>query len=371
MLFPTQTPLLVGFNLILIGIIFLLLYPAYFKNIATPKWQIYTAVFCIFLFSMFSFWGSDWFHYQNDFIKIKNYANTRTNIEDVYVYIIKNICANYFVFRVIVWGTGLLLFHLTLNQLELYPQLAWFFFGTLFLPVYAYARVSLAIAIMIYGAVLINKPFKHHKVISIILGVILIICSVFFHKSAIIGFTILILSFFLRDPKQYTWLLYLLIFIVFVTLSNFLIDIFLDAKIGDDVEIARKGQKYLNRGYDDLERGIGSIIKMTFERLPYYLTALLSYKILKEFYTSKGIHLMLKFQFLVVLFASLFIFDTGANTSIFYGRMLRFTIMPSAFILCYAHQHKLYPKLVLTIGAIAFLGNIYKITYAMYLSSLG
>ena len=369
MLFPEQTPTLVAFNLLLISLIFLFLNPTFFKSSTPPKWQVFTAVACIFLFSMFSFWGSDWFHYQEDFRKIKTYTNIRTHIEPVYIYIIKQLCPHYFVFRAIIWGSGLLLMSLTLHRLRLNSPLAWFFFGTLFLPLYAYARVSLAIAMVVYGAVLIDRPFENHKYLSYALGAAIIVGSFFFHKSAIVGIAILAFSFIVRDPKSYTWLLYTLGFLTCIFLSKIIIESFLNTSIQAEDEFAKSGQSYLGRSHSSAEHGIGALIYMCLERLPYYLTALLSYKILKEFQVAQGVHILLKFQLFITLFASLFFFDTGANTSIFFGRVLRFMLIPASIVLCYAHQYKLYPKLVMWIFAIGLTHTIYAISYSLYISA--
>lgn len=369
MLFPVQTPILVAFDLLLIGLIFLLLYPTFKKDTVPPQWQVFTAITCIVIFTIFSFWGSDWFHYQEDFRKIKTYANIRTHIEPVYIFIIKQLCPHYFVFRAIVWGSGLLLMSLTLRRLHLKSPLAWFFFGTLFLPLYAYARVSLAIAMVVYGAVLIDRPFENHKYLSYTLGVAIIASSFFFHKSAIVGIAALAFSFIARDPKSYTWLLYALGFLLCVFLSKYIIESFLNTSIQAEDEFAKSGQSYLGRTHSSAEHGIGALIYMCLERLPYYLTALLSYKILKEFQVAQGVHILLKFQLFITLFASLFFFDTGANTSIFYGRVLRFMLIPASIILCYAYEYKLYPKLVLSIFSIGFAHTIYAISYSLYISS--
>lgn len=369
MLFPVQSPILVASNLLLIGLIFLFLYPTFSKDNIPPRWQVYAAITCVIIFSMFSFWGTDWFHYQEDFQKIKTYTNIRTHIEPVYIFIIKQLCPHYFVFRAIVWGSGLLLMALSLHRLQLNSPLAWFFFGTLFLPLYAYARVSLAIAMIVYGAVLIDKPFESKKYLSYALGVAIIVCSFFFHKSAIIGIVVLAFSFIVKDPKSNSWLIYAFGFLACLFISKIVIEVFLGTSIQVDDEFAKSGQSYLGRSHAAVKRGIGALIYMFLERIPYYLTALLSYKILKEYQVARGVHILLKFQLFITLFASLFFFDTGANTSIFFGRVLRFMLIPASIILCYAHQYRLYPKLVLSSFAIGLAHTVYAISYSLYIST--
>lgn len=369
MYFPVPTPILVGSNLLLILIIFLLLQPVCFKREAIPRLQNIAGIICIFLFCLFSFWGTDWFHYQEIFLQIKEYSKTSTNIEFIYIYLIKNICPNYIVFRLIIWGTGLLLIHLTISRLKINAPLTWFFFGTIFIPLYAYARVSLAIAIMIYGAILLCRPFEHHRIISYTLGFFLICISYFFHKSALIGISVLLFSFIIKDPKKYSWILYSIGFISCIIISKILISVFMETSIQEDAAYAKYGQAYLYSKYGTTPSGIGALIAISLERSVFYLVAFISYKILHNYYIPHGIHFLMKFQIFLVFFASLFYFETGANTGLLVERIIRFAIIPSAIILSYAHQYNLYSKLVLSTFAIGMAQTVYSITYSLYNST--
>lgn len=370
MLFPTQTPILVALDILLIAAIFGALYPVYFLRVQVPRWRVVAGIICAFLFCMFSFWGTDWFHYQDLFINLTTYTNFKTHLEDVYIFLIKDVCPNYYAFRLIVWGSALYLFHLTIKRLELEIPLAWFFFGTLFLPIFAYARVSLAIAVLMYGTVLVARPYPTHRIFSTLIGIGLILCSFFFHKSAIIGIAIVIFSYSVRDASKNSWFYILLGFLVCAIAAKFLIQFFIHSDFEGEAEFTQKSQSYIGREVVSKTTGIGAILRNTIELSTYYLAAYLSFRIQNNYIVAKGIDLVLRINFYLVLFASLFSFDTGANTSIFYGRVLRFTLIPTTIILCYSWQHKLFPKLIKSIVIVGLINNLYKLFYSLYISAV-
>lgn len=365
MLFPEQTPILVAFNILLFFIIFALLLPVY-NNKQVSGGRFAAFVVCAILFCLFSFWGSDWFHYQDGFWYYKRYPHARTHMEDVYIWLIQ-VCPHYFVFRFVIWGTALVLFHLSIKRLQLNTQLSWFLFGTLYLPLFAYGRFSLAIAMMGYGAILIARPAENQKTLSLLLGCSIIAASIFFHKSAIIGVGIIILCFITKDLGKNSWIWMALVFIIGVLLVKMIISDFLSLDIDGENEFIQKSQKYISRENSKSAVGIGAIIYMLLERTPYYLIAILAYKIQRNFYTDKGIRFISKYFIFLILFASLFAFDTGAHTSIFYYRILRFSIVPAAMVLCYAHYYQLYPKLTRYTYYMAFTSSLYFLVYSLYL----
>ena len=146
MLFESQTPILVASNMVLLTIIYYSLQPAYYQLEKNPPARTYLGIFCIFLFVMFSFWILDWFGYQTTYYQIREseFFRTRTHLETVYVWIAM-ISPDYLIFRLIVFGGAFLFVYLIFKHLEVDQDLVWFFFGVLFLPLFAYARVSLSV----------------------------------------------------------------------------------------------------------------------------------------------------------------------------------------------------------------------------------
>ena len=367
-LFESQTPALVISNMVLLTIIYYSLQPAYYNLQTNPPKRLYLGIVCIFLFTMFSFWIHDWFGYQREYMLIREseWYRERTSLEPVYIWIILH-SPDYLIFRFVVVGGALLLVYLIIRHLQVSRDLSCFFFGVLFLPLFAYARVSLAVVMMLYGTVLISRPFANRRTLSYVSGVVLVVVSVFFHKSAAMGILVVIFSFISRTANKNSWFYIVLAFIATAVIARVAISIFLGGALDSD-EMSSKsmeaGQKYMNK--EAVESGVGALLGYTLERTPYYLCALLSFQIQSEYKVPKEIEAILKFDMYLVLLATVFAVDLGANTSIMFGRLLRFALVPSTVIMAYAYQYGLFTKLVKIIFFIGLSCVIYRLTYTFY-----
>ena len=99
MLIPSRTPLLVLIDLAIILLIYVLLRKKFWQREEVARKDTYLAMGLIFMFCMFSFWGTDWFHYQNDFWTVRNYPDFKSNLEVVYVFLIRHVFPEYLSFR--------------------------------------------------------------------------------------------------------------------------------------------------------------------------------------------------------------------------------------------------------------------------------
>ena len=90
-----QTPLLVSINLIIVVLCYYVLKPAYVYPCNLTKQSRNLGIFLIFTFTMFSFWGADWFGYIVEYESVRTFGSLHTHLEDVYVWIIENIAPTY------------------------------------------------------------------------------------------------------------------------------------------------------------------------------------------------------------------------------------------------------------------------------------
>lgn len=369
MWFESQTPLLVASNLLLLIIIYYSLQPAFYYLEKTPRQRFYLGIVCIVLFCIFSFWGADWFSYQDEYLIIREseWYRTKTNIEAFYVQLIL-LSPHYLIFRLLVWGSALLFVTFIIRQLKVSYDLSWFFFGVVFLPYFSYGRVSLAMAVMFYGAVLISDYMGKKKIFPIVAGGIFLVGSIFLHKSAALGVLVVFFSMLSRTTTKNSWFYLLVAFVVVIVVMKFMVEHFMGSTFEDGEGVAgkslRAGQNYMNHGTGD--SGAGILINIWLERGVYYLMAYLSYMIQSEYKVPNGIASILKIDFYLVLFSSVFLIDLGANTSAIYGRLIRFTLVPSSIVLAYAYQYDLFPKLTRIIFFIGLTGSLYRLTYFWY-----
>ena len=368
MLIPSRTPLLVLIDLAIILLIYVLLRKKFWQREEVARKDTYFAMGLIFMFCMFSFWGTDWFHYQNDFWTVRNYPDFKSNLEVVYVFLIRHVFPEYLSFRLTVWGLALIFVYLSVKHLRLDLPLACLFFGMLFMFNFAYGRVSLAVAMMVYGVILVDRPFKYYEKQSVLIGLLLIVCSIFFHKSAIFGVAIALFSFLpLRINRNY-WLYILLSFAIIAVAARFLLADFINGAMASDSDSL---QQSLNSGmsYMQAEQRNSSFrnyLQAVLERTPYYIAAYISYMLLVEYELPHGIRIVARLNLFLVLFSTVFAMDLGVNTSEVYLRLIQFVFVPSTIVLVYAFSYDLYPRLTRFAFIEGTLCMLYFIVYAFY-----
>lgn len=326
----------------------------------------------IVLFVLFSFWGSDWFHYYEMFPYIK--SGYDTHVESVYK-TISAISQNYIIFRFLIWGSGLALFAKTISKLEVSKDLCWFIFASSYLIWFSYARASLAMAIAFCGFALVVG--KDKRIIQVLFGFILIACSFFFHKSSAFAIGCIVLTLLSQKYPKLTYVLLILSFPLLViyinsSLSELMMMSF-DADSGDMDAYMKYGQMYLD-GRQRGGAGMGEKLRNILERVPYYCTAALSsYAIFKNrIVLPSSIKPFMVLQVIIVLMSSAFLF-TSANfsTGTVYVRFLRFAFIPTAIVLAYLYQSGYAHKYVRYNLYLAIMGTMYAIAYSFYCRIVG
>lgn len=365
---PTsQTPFLVLTSILIISTIYLILSPVKKFPSGDYNKRYKIAVFLCLVFCIFSFWDTDWFHYLDAFDSLK--AGFSGHMEEVYVWIAQHLSPNYYVFRLVVWGVAFLLFLRTIQLLSVSKPLALFFFGTIYIIWFSYARASLAMVMVFYGAAILYGNQKR-SIARLTIGIVLIISAFYFHKSAIFAILVFIVALVsVKYPKSFIWMLVLafplMILLAKSQLSNFIIMDF--ESNGDMSEYMAAGQRYMEKNASN--RGIGALLQRSLEVLPYYGIAYNSFKELRAEKCGMipiDIKVFMLMQIVIVLISSIFLFDFGLNTSTIYIRFIRFAAIPTCIVMAYLYEHKLSFKLTRVFIMIATVGTFYAMLYSLY-----
>ncbi|WP_308234913.1 EpsG family protein [uncultured Prevotella sp.] len=367
---PTeQSALLVLLNIIMIGCNYLVLKDSLKNPYHTTIGKYRLGVFLCSLFCLFSFWGTDWFHYLETYDIIR--AGYETNLENVYVWIIQNISPYYLIFRLIVWGSALCLLVKTVNNLSVSKEIVLLLFGVIYIIWFAYARATLAMVLAFYGYSLIVK--NRHNFQSVVLGTSILLSSYFFHKTAAFAIGVAALALFLkRYPRYAIWIL-LITFPVGVVCAKIGVTDFMMSDTGGDGDMASymaAGQRYMEK--DLSSHGIGALLQSMLERIPYYLTACLGFGIIRQnkILIPNDVKAFIVLQILLVLISSIFAFNLGVNTSTIYVRFLRFAAMPTTIVMAYLYQSGYRHKYVKRTIQIAVCGTLYALLYSFYNAAL-
>ena len=349
-------------NLLVWLILFFMFRPLLFKQDLEHRMNSLFPELIVILFCVFAVWGADWFHYQESF----RYQFNDSTEEEIYRDIVPYF-SNYLVFRLVLWGGFFLLLKaafkgLTTNYNVL---LAIFCVGPLIW--YSYARVSFAMVLLLWGLI---KTTSYKKRVSIILGIAAIAAAYFFHKSALFGIAVALLSlaFVNFKPKFSIAIAILSIPVVFFFVKNFFLFYMSELALEESTigEYAQGGMYYAD---DDTVRvaGISEFILNFLEHAPIFVGAFLCLKIITiEKNCDKSIKAISFYVVLVTLLASVFAFDLGFTSSTIYGRLLRFAHIPLVVPAAYCFEEKKFPKLTKIFLYLVIASSFSRVLYSLY-----
>lgn len=329
----------------------------------------------IFAFFMFSFYGYDWFAYF-DHIKSARYIigdiNQLTNreaLESVYYLIAYTLNSDYLLWRFVVFGLTVFLSYLMAKRLGLNQAAFFYAFALIATPILSYARVSLAMAIAFYGLSFLSYPMPSKRPLSYLLGSFLVIISVFFHKSALVLPFITYIAYSFRITKVKMILITVFIISAFILLNT--TDIIYMIIGNDEMQffISGKSTKYLTA--ETHYEGIGQRIIKTLFWVSFYLFACFSIVVLwKKQLTNKIIIPFFNLVVLIILFASIFLFISGANTYMLFYRFVNYASIPISVVVAYCINENIYRKAFVRISYVCILSNFLGILYSTYSSYL-
>lgn len=357
------------FDLFLWGCIFITLKPVLRHPYKVDTQKVFGACFLLLLFCLFPFYGGDYFHYIEDYETVK--CGGYSHIEGIYVWFIKNCCPSYNMFRFGVWGLAILLLIQAFKRLEINTNLALFFFGVLYLPWFAYARASLAMAFIINGLSFIAKPFNKCKFLSYLLGICIMASSIFFHRTAAIGIACALCSLFFINPNKKTIVIFAIIFPLVILLLKYALNQFMILDLGsEDYLSGRQRDDYLTAdSQGGLSMGVGPYIMVFLARAPLFVVALAYlYYAFKGYFVDvpKSVRIVSSYAFIIILLSLAFSLNLGYNTYTFYYRTLTFAHIPSAVFISQIYLSKCSHKLFKWIYYPTLLGIFYTFIYSAY-----
>ena len=363
-----QSPGLVASNIMIVLLVFLMMRRSLISPRSIHSPYRFFVILLLFTFVLFSFWGSDWFHYRDAFSGLRlGYAG---HIEDIYVWISQHLAYDYLSFRFVIWGIALILLLLTLKRLSINYNLALLFLGSVWILWFSYARFSLALSLVFWGIALIYKPWKI-KAVSYIVGLSAIVLSVFFHKTALFVVAITLITMVFKNMNS-KGRIYLLILLTPVIISGFRFFIKQYMAIDfDDVEdefLIARGQDYLLRGSSKI--GIGTRIQRTLEIVPYYLLTFQCFRIQSSPRYKRlppDISFFIALLFLMVFASSLFLLNIDLNTSVIYIRFMRFCCVPAIVLMSFFWENSTFRRLNRWTYLIALMGTAYTMLYSLYI----
>lgn len=180
---------------------FILTYNNYYRPLAlygTHRIKLYWVVVLLpVVFSVTYFSDSDFFHYYER-LQLFKYDSGDRYMEGVYAIFAFISGYQYLLFRFLIWGLAVLVVYNTARMISLKADVVLYFLFVVYILLFAYARASLAMAILFYGYVLFS--ISRHRG-SRITGIIIMCLSVYFHSSMVIALLLCLFNQLLRWKK--------------------------------------------------------------------------------------------------------------------------------------------------------------------------
>lgn len=346
-------------ELLLCGLLYaVMLYIAYKNRVENKRRQNIILIIGIVLLCLFSFWGSDYFHYLEAFQSYKH-ARDIYHIEEAYMPIFA-FSPSYSLFRFIIWGTAFALLYYSREVLNIEKSVFLFAFVYLYLFRFSYARVSLSIAMIMFGYALIISKTKL-RLWVVLLGLAIMFLSIRFHKSAILAIVGVAIGIVLTK-KQYINLILLFLPLAIFFVNDYLYGFIIDKSLIEDELTLNAFNLYTqNVGSSTGRIGLGEIVFYTLETTAVYYMLYILYKFIyvKKIKTSRTIRLLFSATLGMVFLATSFAF----TTPIIYKRILIMSMAPMVFSLSSIYD-KIKNMTATKIGITLFiLYQIYNILY--------
>lgn len=348
-------PIITILNLLLYNIVSLLFLIPYLanKNVIVRNNKFTWLV--LLLLCLYGVYSGDWIHYKEKMLYYIYYG--ASGLEEIYDLILFFIGNNYLLFRLIVWGSALLVlcalfYRLPINRFRVLGFYT--IWGILF---FAYARVSLGLALFFYAFSFWAYPLKKHKTLGYLLGIICLLLSFYCHKSIIELCLLFPFAFIPLSKKKF--ILITIFSLVLVALLNHLIQ-YIDISM---IEV--DGIEHLSQ--ESQNKPIGKLIVDISNRAPLFtLLFYLTYKLLwnhKIQMLPTFIHRYFAMTIYIV-FLSLVFYFSNIESKVFYYRTLYMVFIPFAIVLSAVYDY-LSKKIIISLTVTAYIGGNILLSYAL------
>lgn len=336
------------FNFVWMNLVFIV---AYFnRNRKTP---LFFTWLLILIFVLYAFWDTDYFSFRYIF------HTSLEGFRDPFYYYISLISFNsYTIFRLLIWGTALLLFVKSTKQLNIPTNITAFIFAVFYLLSFSVGRISLGICSYFLGLTLLVNPGRN-KMLQTISGILLIAASYWGHRAMMVP--IVLTPLILIKPQKWQIVAFMVIGIVVGRFASS----FLTGLIAGDIAInsgTAAEEALLDYATNENELVMNWKFALTSKLRWYSIYLLIGYSAWMCFFSRKRMQIAPYIKRITIhsfgifiLAANLLIFDTiGANE--IGERLLLILCVPMILVLSYLRKTNICsPKMLIFLLFPAFL----------------
>ena len=328
-----------------------------------PRSFWYRMLIITMLFCTFGCVGGDFLHNQVIY-DLNVQSDHPIHFESVYVLLIKGLPTNYYLWRFCGWGLAAFLLFKILDEIKSDLDFSFFVFTLMLMNYFPNLRQTLGFMMMFYGYVLLFRSAEDAMPQKLVMGIILLIISTFFH-STIFVFIVLSLLLFIPGTKS------LAMIIVSILLFPYLYDITKELStqfiglVSNNDAMQEKATKYIESSFR-VELNIRGFLKIIVNRLPvlmlffYGVKKILIEKV-EASYMEK--HLLMLTYLLIYISCLFFNNNVSAYLSQRFWDAACYPLTIFAMIFLRNYSGSLYVKITLY----AFLvSNIFNMAYSLY-----
>ncbi len=328
-----------------------------------PRSFWYRMLIFTMLFCTFGCVGGDFLH--NQVIYDLNVQSDHSiHFENVYVLLIKGLPTNYYLWRFCVWGTAAFLLFKILDEIKSDLDFSFFVFTLMLMNQFPNLRQTLGFMMMFYGYVLMFRSAEDTMPQKLVMGIILLVFSTFFHSTILI-FILLSLLLFIPGTKSLPMIIVSLIAFPFLyDITKELSAQFIGLVSSNDM-MQEKATKYIESSYR-VEINIRGFLKLFVNRIPVLM--LFFYGIKKVLVDKVEVsymekHLLMLTYMLIYISCLFFNNNVSAYLSQRFWDAACFPLTIFAMVFLRNYSGNLYVK----VAMYAFLiSNIFNMAYSLY-----
>ena len=304
------------------------------------------------------------------------FGDQERGLEVFYQYLIHFINGDYFLFRLVVWGSSLLLVVFAARQfkVDIYHTLFVLFVG--FIMTFSYARATLAMAVFSVGAVTISIASERNikkQILPTILGLIIIACSIYFHRSMFPIFIVSVCWAFMPWKRQITkysmWLFPIFVAICTMVLDSVFKELFVFANaVDDETGMLDKAELYAEQ--ESVVHNLNGYLRLFLHYATFYLPLVLISNVFRSDVIVKNVEKRIiwlyQIIYLIYVIATSIAF-LDFDSSVFFYRFLYVSFIPmSILITSMKDSGLLMKKHYLWIVTVFIISNLFQLFAAVY-----
>ena len=328
-----------------------------------PRSFWYRMLVFTILFCTFGCVGGDFLHNQVIY-DLNVQSDHPIHFENIYVLLIKGLPTNDYLWRFCVWGLAAFLLFKILDEIKSDLDFSFFVFTLMLLNHFPNLRQTLGFMMMFYGYVLLFRSAEDAMPQKLVMGIILLIISTFFH-STIFVFIILTLLLFIPGTKSLAMIIVSIIAFPFLyDMTKELSTQFIGLVSNNDM-MQEKATKYIESSFR-VELNIRGFLKIIVNRLPVLMLFFFGIKKIlidkiESSYMEK--HLLMLTYMLIYVSCLFFNNNVSAYLSQRFWDAACYPLTIFAMIFLRNYSGSLYVKITLY----AFLAsNIFNMAYSLY-----